>query len=113
VIRRVAANEQVYVEGVTVRFGNSSFASPHELLLNGERFTSRNIVIATGSHPLIPSIEGLEEVGYLTNEDALTCGTSRPRSLPLVADPSDEAYLEGSAAKSNRRIAQIILSLRR
>jgi pyruvate/2-oxoglutarate dehydrogenase complex dihydrolipoamide dehydrogenase (E3) component len=69
VIRHVAANEQVYVEGVTVRFGNVSFASPHELLLNGERFTSRNIVIATGSHPLIPSIEGLEEVGYLTNED--------------------------------------------
>jgi pyruvate/2-oxoglutarate dehydrogenase complex dihydrolipoamide dehydrogenase (E3) component len=26
-------------------------------------------VIATGSYPLIPSIEGLEEVGYLTNED--------------------------------------------
>ena len=68
VIERVAANEQVYVEGVTVKFGAVTFASPHELLLDGERITSRNILIATGSHPLVPPIEGLEEVGYLTNE---------------------------------------------
>jgi len=68
VIRHVAANEQVYIKGVTVRFGTVSFASAHELLLNGERITSRNILIATGSRPLVPRIEGLEEVGYLTNE---------------------------------------------
>jgi pyruvate/2-oxoglutarate dehydrogenase complex dihydrolipoamide dehydrogenase (E3) component len=69
VIQRVAENEQVYVEGVTVRFGTVSFASAHELVLNEEHITSRNILIATGSHPLVPRIEGLEEVGYLTNED--------------------------------------------
>jgi pyruvate/2-oxoglutarate dehydrogenase complex dihydrolipoamide dehydrogenase (E3) component len=68
VIRRVAENEQVYLQGATVRFGTVSFASAHELLLNGERITSRNILIATGSRPLVPRIEGLEEVGYLTNE---------------------------------------------
>src|SRR5713226_102422 len=69
VIRRVAENEQVYIKGVTVRFGTVSFASAHELLLHEERITSRNILIATGSRPLVPRIEGLEEVGYLTNED--------------------------------------------
>ncbi len=37
--------------------------------LNGELVPSRNTLIATGSHPLIPRIEGLEETGYLTNED--------------------------------------------
>src|SRR5689334_15725000 len=69
VIRHVAANEQVYIEGVTVRFDTVSFASAHVLVLNEERITSRNILIATGSRPLVPRIEGLEEVGYLTNED--------------------------------------------
>ncbi len=69
VIRHVAANEQVYIKGVTVRFGTVSFASAHELLLNEERITSRNSLIATGSRPLVPRIEGLEEVGYLTNEN--------------------------------------------
>jgi len=54
VIRRVAANEQVYIEGVTVRFGTVSFASAHELVLNEEHITSRNILIATGSRPLVP-----------------------------------------------------------
>ncbi len=83
VIRRVAANEQVYVEGVTVRFGTVSFASAHELVLNGERITSRNILIATGSRPLVPRIEGLEEVGYLTNENVFDL-LHVPASLMVV-----------------------------
>jgi dihydrolipoamide dehydrogenase len=69
VIERVAENEKVYSEGVTVKFGNISFNSATELTLNSERFISRNTLIATGSRPLVPRIEGLEEVGYLTNED--------------------------------------------
>jgi pyruvate/2-oxoglutarate dehydrogenase complex dihydrolipoamide dehydrogenase (E3) component len=83
VIRRVAENEQAYIEGVTVRFGTVSFASAHELVLNGERITSRNVLIATGSRPLVPRIEGLEEVGYLTNEDVFDL-QHLPASLIVV-----------------------------
>jgi pyruvate/2-oxoglutarate dehydrogenase complex dihydrolipoamide dehydrogenase (E3) component len=83
VIGRVAENEQVYVEGVTVKFGTVSFASAHELLLNEQRITSRNILIATGSRPLVPGIEGLEEVGYLTNESVFDL-QRLPASLIVV-----------------------------
>jgi pyruvate/2-oxoglutarate dehydrogenase complex dihydrolipoamide dehydrogenase (E3) component len=83
VIRRVAANEQVYIKGVTVRFGTVSFASAHELVLNEERITSRNILIATGSRPLVPGIEGLEAVGYLTNESVFDL-QHLPASLIVV-----------------------------
>jgi pyruvate/2-oxoglutarate dehydrogenase complex dihydrolipoamide dehydrogenase (E3) component len=83
VIRRVAENEQVFVEGVTVKFGTVSFVSAHELLLNEERITSRNILIATGSRPLVPRIEGLEEVGYLTNESVFDL-QHLPASLIVV-----------------------------
>ncbi len=69
VIDRVAEGEKVYTEGVAVKFGAVSFNSATELTLNGERFSSRNTLIATGSRPLVPGIEGLEETGYLTNED--------------------------------------------
>src|SRR5271157_6303467 len=69
VIGRVAEGEKVYTEGVTVKFGNVSFNSATELTLNGETFTSRNTLIATGSRPLVPRIKGIEETGYLTNED--------------------------------------------
>jgi dihydrolipoamide dehydrogenase len=83
VIGRVAEGEKVYTEGVTVKFGEVSFKSATELTLNGETFTSRNTLISTGSRPLIPKIEGLEETGYLTNEDVFNL-MSLPSSLLIV-----------------------------
>ncbi len=68
VIERVAAGEKVYSEGATVQFGKVVFRSPTELSLNGETVTCRSTLIATGSHPFVPKMEGLEETGYLTNE---------------------------------------------
>jgi dihydrolipoamide dehydrogenase len=83
VIERVAEGEQVYTEGVTVKFGNISFNAASELTLNGEPFTSRTTLIATGSRPLIPQIAGLEATGYLTNEDAFNL-VHLPSSLVIV-----------------------------
>ncbi len=83
VIGRVAEGEKVYTEGVTVKFGEVSFKSATELTLNGETFTSRNTLISTGSRPLIPRIEGLEETGHLTNEDVFNL-MSLPSSLLVV-----------------------------
>ncbi|MGZ3623636.1 MAG: dihydrolipoyl dehydrogenase family protein [Ktedonobacteraceae bacterium] len=83
VIANVAEGEEGYTKGVTVRFGEVSFKSSTELELNGETFTSRNTLISTGSRPLIPRIEGLEETGYLTNEDVFHL-MSLPASLIIV-----------------------------
>ena len=69
VIGRVGEAEKVYVENVTVKFGDVTFRSPTELLVNGETLTSRNTIIATGSRPAVPDIEGLQETGYYTNND--------------------------------------------
>ncbi len=69
VIGRVTESEKAYTEGVTIRFGHVAFKSATELLLNDEIITSRNTIIATGSHPAIPAVEGLAEAGFLTNED--------------------------------------------
>lgn len=83
VISRVAENEKIYTEGVTVKFGNVAFKSATELSLNDEIFTSRNTLIATGSRPAIPKVEGLEETGYLTNEQAFDL-MQLPASLIIV-----------------------------
>lgn len=83
VIGRVSEAEKVYVEGVTVKFGTVSFKSPTELLLDGEVITSRTTLITTGSHPAVPNVEGLQEVGYLTNEDAFHL-LYLPKSLVVV-----------------------------
>ncbi|HEV2659709.1 MAG TPA: NAD(P)/FAD-dependent oxidoreductase [Ktedonobacteraceae bacterium] len=83
VIERVGKTEQSYVEGVSVRYGHVSFKSPTTLLLDGEEVTSRSTLIATGSHPALPTIAGLAETGYLTNEDVFDLN-ALPSSL-LIA----------------------------
>ena len=83
VISKVSETEKVYTEGITVEFGNVSFASPTELLLNGEIIRSRKILIATGSHPAVPPIDGLQETGYWTNEDVFDL-MQLPASLIIV-----------------------------
>ncbi len=79
----VRETEKAYVEKVAVKFGQVTFKSPHKMLLNGQEIMSRNIIIATGSHPALPSIEGLQEVGYLTNEDIFDL-TALPASLLII-----------------------------
>ncbi len=83
VIKRVHEAEHVYTDDVTVKFGVISFQSPTTLMVNTEKITSRTTIIATGSHPAHPQIEGLAEVGYLTNEDVFQL-TNLPASLLIV-----------------------------
>src|SRR5947209_18124921 len=63
VIQRVAEGEKVYTEGVTVKFGQISFKSATELVLNGEVLTSRTTLLATGQVPVKPTVEGMEQIG--------------------------------------------------
>jgi pyruvate/2-oxoglutarate dehydrogenase complex dihydrolipoamide dehydrogenase (E3) component len=54
--------------GVTVLKGTAQFTGPRTVEVEGTRVTAKRIVVATGSSPLVPPIEGLSEVPYLTNE---------------------------------------------
>src|SRR5438552_1598792 len=87
VIGRVAEAEQVYTEGVTVKFGKISFKSPTELVLNGENIICRNTIIATGSHPVTPKVEGLQEVGFLTNEGVFNLMKLPPSIIVVGGGP--------------------------
>ncbi len=54
---------------VETRFGQPRFLDDHTISLDSERMTSRNFVIATGTSPLIPTVEGLNSIPFLTNID--------------------------------------------
>lgn len=74
--------------GVQTLSGEASFVSPHRLevkLKDGSRETveGSKIVIATGSYPFIPPIEGLKEAPYLTNETIFDF-KSVPKSLAIL-----------------------------
>lgn len=55
--------------GVRVESGNAVFRDEHTVSLNGEDITAKNWVIATGSSPAIPKIEGLQQTPFITNRD--------------------------------------------
>lgn len=54
--------------GAEVRFGTPRFVDDHTVDLDGERLTARAWILATGSSPSLPPVEGLEAVPYWTNE---------------------------------------------
>ena len=52
---------------IKVVFGAPCFIDKHTIAVNHVQYTAKRIVIATGSHPLIPQIKGLDTIPYLTN----------------------------------------------
>lgn len=54
--------------GVTVVRAPARFAGLRSLEADGKTYQARKIVIATGSRASVPSIPGLSDVAYLTNE---------------------------------------------
>src|SRR5947209_1092417 len=55
--------------GVDVLLGGATFRDPHTLRVGDRDVTAKFVLIASGSRPAVPEIDGLAEVGYLTNED--------------------------------------------
>lgn len=54
--------------GVDVHIGEAVFLSARELEVGGRLLVGEKFVIATGSEPVIPKIEGIDGVPYVTNE---------------------------------------------
>jgi len=73
---------------IRIERGHVQFADPHTIEVNGKRLTGEKVLIATGSRPVVPDIEGLDQVPYLTS-DLLTVDedielTNLPKSLLIV-----------------------------
>lgn len=58
--------------GVDVFFGDGIFIDENSFKVNDKLFNARNFVISTGSSPKIPEMEGLREVGFITNEQVFS-----------------------------------------
>ncbi|WP_242392128.1 mercury(II) reductase [Anaeromyxobacter oryzisoli] len=68
--------------------GHAEFVDPHTVQVGRERLAGDKLLIATGSRPVVPDIDGLAEVPYLTS-DLLSSGEAvelreLPRSLLVV-----------------------------
>ena len=69
--------------GVHVFFGQGSFTSHDTLAVGGVTLRFNRAIIATGARPDSPSIPGLAEAGFLTNENVFAL-TELPRRLLVI-----------------------------
>ncbi|MGI8594655.1 MAG: dihydrolipoyl dehydrogenase family protein [Solirubrobacteraceae bacterium] len=77
-------NAQRYRDmGLDVLFGPARLTSPNEVAVNGSIVEGRFILLCTGSRPVVPPIEGLEQAGFLTSETVWDLERA-PASLTLI-----------------------------
>ena len=69
--------------GVDVFFGEASFTSNDTITVNGQTLKFKKAVIAAGARAVRPKIQGIEEVGYLTNENVFSL-TQLPKRLAVI-----------------------------
>ena len=69
--------------GVDVFLGDGRFSGPDTVDVGGRTLRFKKAVIATGTRPVHPAIDGISEVGFLTNETVFSL-TERPRRLAVI-----------------------------
>ncbi len=90
VIRDIEPHDSVerYTKlGVECIAGEAVIESPWAVSVNGRTITTRSIVIATGGHPLVPPIDGLDNIEYLTSDTLWALDELPPRLAVLGGGP--------------------------
>jgi pyruvate/2-oxoglutarate dehydrogenase complex dihydrolipoamide dehydrogenase (E3) component len=82
-IAPVDSQERFEGLGCTVIRAFARFTGPREVLAGDQTIRARRFVIATGSRPFVPPIQGVETTPYLTNETIFQL-RERPQHLVII-----------------------------
>ena len=82
-ILRVDSAARLQAEGIAVHVGHARFVAADAVDVDGTRLQFGKALIATGSRPLLPDIDGLAAAGFLTNESVFEL-TRLPPSLLVI-----------------------------
>jgi mercuric reductase len=74
-------------EGITVLKGSLRFTGKHEVQVEEDFYTAENFIIASGSRPNLPDIEGIEEAETHNRRNILDL-KAPPRSLAIIGSDS-------------------------
>ena len=69
IIQKHDSEERFCSLGARVEFGEPEFSDEHTIHLNGKSYSAKNWVIATGSSPVTPPINGLDNTPFITNKE--------------------------------------------
>ncbi|HKW54473.1 MAG TPA: glutathione-disulfide reductase [Stellaceae bacterium] len=67
--------------GVSLVEGRGRLVDPHTVEIEGKRYTAAHILVATGAHPVLPAIPGIEHA--ITSNEALDLA-ALPRHIVIV-----------------------------
>jgi len=75
--------ESLVGKTIRVETGHARFIDPRTIAVDGKQIAGEHVVIATGSHPVLPKIDGLEDVPYLTSDLLTVDEPIELRELPV------------------------------
>lgn len=99
--------------GVKVEFGAPEFIDEHSVRVNGKKLSAKKWVIATGSSPSIPPLEGIDQTACLTNKEIFSLD-SLPNTIviigagPIAIEMAQAFCRLGSAVSVVQRSGQIL-----
>jgi len=102
--------------GVEVIFGNAQFVSPHEIKISlrdgqTQNLKAKRFCISTGSRPFVPQIEGLNETGFITNEEVFQL-TDLPQDLVVLGAGAIGLELGQSFARLGSKVTIVEMAER-
>ena len=99
--------------GVKVAFGKPVFVDEQAVRLNGSTYSARHWVIATGSSPGVPRVEGLDKTPFITNKEIFSL-EHLPKSMiilgagPLAIEMAQAFARLGTLVSVVQRSGQIL-----
>ena len=112
-IQKHDSEERFCKLGVQVEFGDAIFTDEHSVEVGGKRFSAGKWVIATGSSPAIPLIEGIYKTPYITNKEIFSLD-SLPKSMivigagPIAIEMAQSFCRLGTSVSVVQRSGQIL-----
>jgi pyruvate/2-oxoglutarate dehydrogenase complex dihydrolipoamide dehydrogenase (E3) component len=106
-ISKVDSFEAAKKSGVDVFLGDGRFVAPDTIEVGGQRLSFRRAVIATGARAAQPSIPGLAETGFRTNETIFNL-TERPRRLVVIGGGPIGCEMAQSFARFGTEVTHLV-----
>ncbi|MGH8541617.1 MAG: dihydrolipoyl dehydrogenase family protein, partial [Stenotrophobium sp.] len=92
--------------GVECIKGEAKILDPWTVQVNGQKLTTKAIVIAAGASPFVPPIPGLKEAGYLTSDNVWKI-RKLPRRLVVLGGGPIGSELTQAFARLGAEVTQV------
>ena len=92
--------------GARVEIGQPRFTDDHSIRLNGNTYSAKTWVIATGSSPAVPPIRGLAQLPYITNREIFSLD-HLPESMVILGGGPIGVEMSQAFCRLGTRVAVV------